>query len=450
MVRLSNERVLLIGDAQREIQAPLAAALPAAQVTLVPNVFEAIAELAANSYTAVIAAAEPIERRPEAAVRTLRELTGDGRLILFGHPTLEPLSRKMLEFGCDDYIITPANPGELQQMFGTPLPRAVSDAPTEGTAEPLVTEAPTSVAILHGIPLADVVLDAMTNHPSDAPASVVKQINGMIGPTMQLLYVKRGAEVPPATEGLSVVPHPVRSSGEDAGQLCLVLPASEEVNASRHFLAGLSQMLGKVIGLQERHNRLQKLAITDQLTSVYNRRYFEHFLKLILERAKVMRFPVTLLLFDIDNFKKYNDKYGHGVGDEILRETASVMKKCCRDHDLVARIGGDEFAVIFWEKDGPRQPKDPRPAMPARPPQTPIQIFERFQRLIGSQDFPGLGQQGQGVLTISGGLASYPWDGRGVQELIEAADKALTLGAKAAGKNCIFLVGEGDGGQSPG
>jgi GGDEF domain-containing protein len=156
-----------------------------------------------------------------------------------------------------------------------------------------------------------------------------------------------------------------------------------------------------------------------------------------------MRFPVTLLLFDLDNFKKYNDTYGHGLGDQILKETAALMRRCCREHDCVARIGGDEFAVVFWEKEGPRQPKDAnKPPVAAKPPQTPRQIFERFKRLMASQEFQELGPTGKGTLTISGGLASFPWDGRDVPELIQAADKALVMGAKQGGKDRLYLVGD--------
>jgi len=207
----------------------------------------------------------------------------------------------------------------------------------------------------------------------------------------------------------------------------------------------LARLIGKIGALQDRHNRLQKLAITDDLTGLYNGRYFRHFLNRIVEKARVLRFPVTLFLFDIDNFKKYNDQFGHGVGDEILRQTAALMRRCVRDHDLVARISGDEFAVVFWEKDGPRQPRDPAAKVAVRPqqtPQTPVLILERFRHLLATQNFPGLGSAGQGTLTISGALAVYPYDATSVADLISAADCALMFKAKQSGKNSIFLVGE--------
>jgi two-component system cell cycle response regulator len=155
-----------------------------------------------------------------------------------------------------------------------------------------------------------------------------------------------------------------------------------------------------------------------------------------------MRFPVTLLLFDIDNFKKYNDRFGHAVGDEILRQTATLMRKSCRDHDLVARISGDEFAVVFWEKEGPRQPREPnRTGGVSRVPQNIRPILDRFRRTLHSQELACLGPSGKGQLTISGGLAVYPYDANNVNDLIQAADHALMFGAKQSGKNSIFLVG---------
>ena len=440
MVRLSQERVLLIGDARREVQAAILQAAPGAQVTPVATVFDGIAELAAPSagtgggYTTVIAAVEPIERRPEAAVRTLRELARDARLILFGHPTLELLSRKMMQFGCDDYIVTPASAGEVGQIFGTPRLRLSEAAPDdvgaalEGEEEDAKPQA--AADAFSSVPLADLLLDALVQHPHDAATAAVRAIHAQLAPRMALSYRRAGASAggPPAPrEDQVVLTQTVRSHGEEAGTLYLLLGADEDPSAARHALSQMAHLLGKVAGLQDRHNGLQKLAITDELTGLYNARYFRHFLLRIIDKARAMHFPVTLLLFDIDDFKKYNDRFGHGVGDEILRQVAALMKRCTRDHDLVARIGGDEFAVVFWDKEGPRQPKEPRPGIvPSRPPQTPQEIFKRFQRLIASEDFSMLGTSGKGVLGVSAGLAVFPYE------------------AKRSGKNTLFIVGTDD------
>ena len=113
MVGVAHERILLIADRDRQVAGALQQAMPSAQVTSVASIFDGVAELAEGSFTTIFAAAGPIERRPEAAVKTLRELAGDSRLLLFGHPTLEPLTRKMLDFGVDDYVVTPVKPAEL-------------------------------------------------------------------------------------------------------------------------------------------------------------------------------------------------------------------------------------------------------------------------------------------------------------------------------------------------
>jgi GGDEF domain-containing protein len=445
MSRPNSEKILLIGDMQRDLQAAVLTARPGAQVISVLNFFDGIAELANRNYTTVLAAAEPIERRPESAVRTLRELTGNGRLLLFGHPTLEPLSRKMLEFGIDDYVVTPAAPAELQQMLSSPVPHLASTETESDLDEiresPSSISQPSSLSLLQSIPLADVLLDALLQTPHDAPNVAISQINAQISPTMKLTLISGAGSIPTAKEGSILLSHIVRAGGDDMGAIHLSLPKNEDESSARHFLSQLAHLIGKTAGLQQRHNGLQKLAITDELTGLYNGRYFRHYLNRIVDKARSMRFPVTLLLFDIDNFKRYNDQYGHGVGDEILRQTASLMKRCVRDHDLVARISGDEFAVVFWEKEGPRQPKDANAGPPGRPPQTPVQILERFRRLLASQAFTGLGPAGQGTLTISGGLAVYPYDANTVADLMDAADKALMFKAKKSGKNSIFLVG---------
>jgi diguanylate cyclase (GGDEF)-like protein len=194
--------------------------------------------------------------------------------------------------------------------------------------------------------------------------------------------------------------------------------------------------------LEERLVALEKLATEDDLTGLKNRRYIWEFLRQILVRAQQDAGRVTLMVYDIDDFKHYNDRYGHPTGDLILKEAAVLMRSCCRAHDVIGRIGGDEFAVIFW--DDPLK-KSETASLERRldrmdHPKEPIFIAKRFQRALENSDLELLGTDGTGVLTISGGLASYPYDGETVEQLFEKADEAL-LEAKRSGKNRVYLVG---------
>jgi len=192
----------------------------------------------------------------------------------------------------------------------------------------------------------------------------------------------------------------------------------------------------------EKLEQLSKLATEDSLTGLKNRRYIWEFSRQVIELSRKGARPVTLLLFDIDNLKSYNDVYGHVAGDEILKQAAVLMRRCCRSHDVVGRIGGDEFAVVFWDRpdsEGSEAQKERRRAS-AEHPKEAIFIAKRFQQELEKTEFPLLGTKGRGVLTISGGLASFPRDGGTIDELFGEADKAL-LQAKRGGKNKIYLVG---------
>ncbi len=438
MSRLPSERILVIADADRQVRATLAQLLPLAEVTAATSWFDAIHELGRERFTTILAAAEPIERRPESAVRAVRGMAGDARLVLFGHPTLEPLSRKMLEFGCDDYVVAPPTALELGQVLRAPRMRiapelsraSIDEAPAKQEFEPIVGN----------VALAEILLDAMLAAPHNPLGHAVAALSAQLSPDADVVFTARDEHAPAAPQGRIVLSHAVRSEEGEIGQLHLVFAAHEDANAARHLLARLAALAGKVQTLRDRQASLQKLAITDELTGLYNARYFRHFLTRIVDLSRSKRFPVTLFIFDIDNFKQYNDHYGHGAGDEILKQTATLMKRCCREHDLVARIGGDEFAVVFWEKEGPRVPRQPGAAF-GKPPQTPVEVLNRFRRLLAAQDLPSLGATGKGVLTISGGIAVFPYDAWDVDQLFTAADNQLMQRAKKAGKNSIYLVG---------
>lgn len=186
--------------------------------------------------------------------------------------------------------------------------------------------------------------------------------------------------------------------------------------------------------------QLEHLATTDELTGLKNRRYIWEFAGQIIDYARQNRGRITLLIFDIDNFKHYNDVYSHSAGDEILRQAAVLLRRCCRTHDIVGRIGGDEFAVIFWDPTLPASSEDERRSAVADHPQEAIFIAKRFRLELNKTELHLLGPEGKGVLTISGGLASFPRDGGSIQRLFERADQAL-LEAKRSGKNRIYLVG---------
>jgi two-component system, cell cycle response regulator len=211
---------------------------------------------------------------------------------------------------------------------------------------------------------------------------------------------------------------------------------SPEVSSEE--LAQHASWLASWLVLRDQHAQLREAAFEDPLTGAYNRRYFDQFLRMAMEEARKERRGVTLLMFDIDNFKKFNDQYGHGAGDDILRETVRLLRSVIRPSDKVCRIGGDEFAVIFHEPTGPRTPS-------SRPPSDVCQIAARFQGEVAAQRFPKLGREAPGPLTISGGLATYPWDGATPESLLARADE-LAMQSKRMGKNCITF---GPGAEGP-
>jgi diguanylate cyclase (GGDEF)-like protein len=135
------------------------------------------------------------------------------------------------------------------------------------------------------------------------------------------------------------------------------------------------------------------------------------------------------MLFDIDDFKRYNDEHGHDIGDEVLKEIVLLLHSCIRRGDRCFRIGGDEFAVLFSDPEGPR-----RGGVLDR--ETATMIARRFQRAVSDLNLSHIGLEGPGTISVSTGFAAFPWHGLEPITLYRAAD-GFCLESKRAGKNRI-------------
>ncbi|RJP52319.1 MAG: diguanylate cyclase [Anaerolineaceae bacterium] len=192
------------------------------------------------------------------------------------------------------------------------------------------------------------------------------------------------------------------------------------------LLSTLASPIAIAVDNARLHAQVKKLATTDAVTGLANRRVFEETLVAEVERARRLGMNVSLVIFDIDSFKEYNDTYGHPAGDTRLKAMAKMIQKKLRSYDLAARYGGDEFAIILSNTDR----KDAL-AFAQR-------LHEASQ--VGSPHPP---QNGLGVpgYTLSMGIATFPDDAKTHAELLVAADNAA-LRAKHLGKNRIQPASE--------
>ncbi|MBQ8887528.1 MAG: diguanylate cyclase [Candidatus Gastranaerophilales bacterium] len=167
-----------------------------------------------------------------------------------------------------------------------------------------------------------------------------------------------------------------------------------------------------------------KLATTDGLTELYNHRFFQEEMRKKIDFAEKLKNNFSLILIDIDFFKKFNDKYGHQAGDAVLKHVAKTLKSCVRNEDFVCRYGGEEMAIILNNVNR----------------ETAVAVAEKICKTIASKQYelsPDLEVQ----ITISLGVATYPQNGKTPTDLIEYSDKCLYK-AKENGRNQVGFIEE--------
>jgi diguanylate cyclase (GGDEF)-like protein len=195
-----------------------------------------------------------------------------------------------------------------------------------------------------------------------------------------------------------------------------------------HFIEWLAAVASVCLENVANNERLKHIGLTDALTGVHNRRYFEQRLREEVDRALRKGSPLSCLLVDLDHFKSVNDRYGHLIGDVVLREVAEQIKDQLRLSDAMARYGGEEFAVLLVQTN----------AVTARA------IAERIRERIAGQVFK-LPEGAQLSVTISIGVATLMEELRGAdidvraRDLVSRADSAL-YSAKRSGRNRVVAA----------
>ena len=170
--------------------------------------------------------------------------------------------------------------------------------------------------------------------------------------------------------------------------------------------------------LIDSNNKFKKLALSDELTSLYNRRSFD--LRLIEETSRSDRYKqeLSLIMIDLDDFKRYNDTYGHQTGDKLLKEVAYMIRKSIRESDSAFRYGGDEFAVL----------------LPVCDIKNAEHVAQRLVEKVSIHEFKNIEGQRLGRVTISCGVACYKGK---LEAFVAEADKHL-FAAKTSGKGLII------------
>ncbi|TMA45969.1 MAG: diguanylate cyclase [Deltaproteobacteria bacterium] len=241
-------------------------------------------------------------------------------------------------------------------------------------------------------------------------------ITGEVAARGQTVYVKDVAKDPRSA--------PLRSKGRILGVMNLNRPREDDFSAQEIRLAeAIGAQAALAIANARLYQQTLELSFTDPLTGVPNRRQL--FLRLENELSRSLRFgdPLSVLMIDLDLFKRINDAHGHSVGDGVLRGVALALRRTIRKIDVVARYGGEEFCVVL-----------PRVAKPEA-----FEVAEKLRRAVAATTVPGPEGHPALSVTISVGVATLDTDAQDVVGLIDKADSAL-YEAKRLGRDRVSMA----------
>ncbi len=289
-------------------------------------------------------------------------------------------------------------------------------------ASVLLPNGPAAILLCEGAGPTELIVRAARGPGAPEPGqrATADSSAGRCARTRQAVLVAELAEgvARPAPGARSEVAAPLLVDGRVAGVL---YAAAEQPRAfSREHgrtLAMLAQQAALVLGATQMREELRRLAVTDALTGLFNRRHFLAEAREQLRRTRRYGERLAVAVLDLDGFKPLNDQHGHAAGDRALQALADVLRECMRDSDLVARLGGDEFAALLLEADAADA----------------CQVLERVRaRVAGTRLAPV-------CLTLSAGVACFPEHGHDAEQLLQRADVAMYQ-AKRLGRNRVELA----------
>lgn len=222
---------------------------------------------------------------------------------------------------------------------------------------------------------------------------------------------------------------PFRSSRDKYGFCCLLSEKNNNFDATMlDAVSILANQLSVSYHNAMRYENVEKQSLFDELTQLPNHRYGEKRLGDEILRLDG-QIPLSLLLIDLDHFKKINDTYGHLAGNKVLQTVSRTFEAVLGEHDFVARYGGEEFIAVLPGSDAARA----------------LEVGEQIRARVGALEIPVPTMEGTSVtiqLTVSIGVASCPDDAGDAMQLLRFADRAMYVGAKRAGRNRVALYSE--------
>lgn len=309
---------------------------------------------------------------------------------------------------------------ELEELLDVVLEELEKVVPYDSASVQLLRDEELEIIAGRGFRDPEKVMGLTFSAADEPDCLVIAEKRPLLIPNVRAAYDDFAEE--PHTRIRSWLGAPLLSKGEVVGMITL---DRTEVNAFSEEEADIALAFANHVAIALENARLyeatRQQAITDGLTGLYNVRRFYQVLEKELKRSQRYGHPCSLLMLDLDDFKGYNDRYGHLAGDDLLRELADLMRSEIRQADTAARYGGEEFVIILPETGSTEAEM----------------LADRLRKTVKEHEFSVRKSRQVGRVTISVGVAVYPEDAQDVEGLVDRADMALLCAKEAKDQVCL-------------